>query len=78
MLEVADLVAGDKVLEPSAGTGNLIRAALGAGIFASDITAVEINHSLIAAAWGKPSRKPKPCMGIFWSKTAILASLTKS
>lgn len=49
MMEWADLTAGDKVLEPSAGTGNLIRAAMAHGIFQSDITAVEIDEKKASA-----------------------------
>ena len=44
--DLADLTAGDTVLEPSAGTGQLIKAAISRGIFRSDITAVEINGKL--------------------------------
>jgi len=43
MAEAAELTAGDKVLEPSAGTGNLVRAAIACGVFRADITAVEID-----------------------------------
>jgi phospholipid N-methyltransferase len=46
MAETADLFAGEKVLEPSAGTGNLIEAVISQGIFKSDICAVEINKPL--------------------------------
>jgi len=46
MAETADLFAGEKVLEPSAGTGNLIEAIISQGIFKSDICAVEINKPL--------------------------------
>ena len=42
--ELADLTAGDKVLEPSAGSGALIKAVIELGIFRSDITAVEIRR----------------------------------
>lgn len=49
MTELADITSGDKVLEPSAGTGNLIAAALGAGAFESDVVAVEINVQLSEA-----------------------------
>lgn len=49
MMVLADLTAGDKVLEPSAGTGNLIQAALSHGIFNADITAVEIDPKKAAA-----------------------------
>lgn len=43
MMVLADLTCGDKVLEPSAGTGNLVQAALSHGIFRDDIVAVEID-----------------------------------
>jgi predicted RNA methylase len=43
MCQWADLTAGDTLLEPSAGTGNLIRAAVESGIFRADIVAVEID-----------------------------------
>lgn len=49
MMEHADLCSGLTVLEPSAGTGNLIRAAMMHGIFRSDITAVEIDPKKAAA-----------------------------
>lgn len=49
MCKEADLTAGDKVLEPSAGTGQLIRAAMAFGIFQSDIVAVEIDPKKAAA-----------------------------
>lgn len=42
----ADLLSGQRVLEPSAGTGNLARAAVQQGIFWSHITAVEINERM--------------------------------
>lgn len=44
MAEAADLFPGCRLLEPSAGTGNLIRAAR--AVAACDVTAVEINLSL--------------------------------
>ena len=37
---------GMEVLEPSAGTGALLRAIAGAGVDPADVTAVEINHRL--------------------------------
>lgn len=46
LVELSDMACGDKVLEPSAGTGNLIRAAMEHGIFHGDITAVEIDYRL--------------------------------
>jgi predicted RNA methylase len=49
MMVLADLTAGDTVLEPSAGTGNLVRAALSHGVFLSDILAVEIDVKKAAA-----------------------------
>jgi protein-L-isoaspartate O-methyltransferase len=49
MMVLADLTSGDKVLEPSAGTGNLVLAALAHGIFRDDITAVEIDPKKAAA-----------------------------
>lgn len=53
VVELAELTAGDKVLEPSAGTGQLVKEAISAGIFRSDITAVEINGKLagMLATW---------------------------
>lgn len=41
--KMADLIAGDTILEPSAGNGNLIRAAISQGVFQSDVVAVEID-----------------------------------
>lgn len=49
MVARADLKPGDKVLEPSAGDGALIRAALNAGIRPRDIWAYEIDERLRAA-----------------------------
>jgi protein-L-isoaspartate O-methyltransferase len=46
MAETADLFAGERVLEPSAGTGNLLRTIIQHGIFESDCVAVEINQAL--------------------------------
>lgn len=46
MIELADLCAGDRVLEPSAGTGNLCKVAIAAGVFKSDLVAVEVNSKL--------------------------------
>lgn len=57
VVELADIRDGQRILEPSAGTGNLLRA-LGdvmAGDF-SNVCAVEINSSLVAnltAGWPK-------------------------
>lgn len=56
MMVAADLTAGDKVLEPSAGTGNLITAAKIHGIFGGDITAIEIDESKIPALWNMAGR----------------------
>ena len=94
MAETAALFAGDKVLEPSAGTGNLLRAIIAQGIFQSDCTAVEINQELAKrlahdpkTSWYMDTRRQrililsrllKLCAGILWSKTATLASSTKS
>lgn len=44
MMEHADLCAGMTMLEPSAGSGNLIRAAMSHGIFSGNIVAVEIDQ----------------------------------
>lgn len=41
--ETAGLIAGDKVLEPSAGDGSLLISAIQHGVFKADICAVEIN-----------------------------------
>lgn len=49
MADLADLTAGDKVLEPSAGTGNIVKAVIGRGIFKSDVTAVELNPDMAKA-----------------------------
>lgn len=46
VVELAEITAGDKVLEPSAGTGNLVRSIIEHGAFASDVVAVEINGAL--------------------------------
>src|SRR6185369_5544088 len=48
MIERAGLLCGRRILEPSAGTGNLVRAALNAatGADCCRIVAVEINSSL--------------------------------
>lgn len=43
MAEVAELFAGETLLEPSAGNGQLIEAAITSGIFAEDILAIEID-----------------------------------
>lgn len=47
MARMADLMAGQTVLEPSAGTGQLARAAVRYGIFWSHITCIEANPKLI-------------------------------
>jgi hypothetical protein len=44
--ELCDLTAGDTLLEPSAGEGALIKAAVSMGVFRSDITAVEVQPRL--------------------------------
>lgn len=49
MCQWADLTAGDKLLEPSAGTGRLIHAALSSGILQSDIVAVEVDPKKASA-----------------------------
>jgi phospholipid N-methyltransferase len=49
MVRRADLAPGHRVLEPSAGTGALLRAIAGAGVDPTDVTAVEINHRLAEA-----------------------------
>jgi len=48
MVEYADLEPGQRVLEPSAGTGNLLKKAFDActGVDCGTFTAVEINHAL--------------------------------
>lgn len=46
MAELADIQPGQRILEPSAGTGNLIRAMLAAQPEGLDIVAVELNHDL--------------------------------
>jgi phospholipid N-methyltransferase len=46
MAELAELTAGDTVLEPSAGTGNIVKAIRSRGIFRDHCTAVEINRQL--------------------------------
>lgn len=46
MADLADLCAGDRVLEPSAGTGNLLQAIKMRGIFAEDLQGIEINTDL--------------------------------
>jgi predicted RNA methylase len=45
MVQLADLNPSHTLLEPSAGTGNLIRAAMLAGVKVENITAVEIDES---------------------------------
>jgi phospholipid N-methyltransferase len=49
MVRRADLEPGHKVLEPSAGTGPLLRAIAAAGVDPADVTAVEINRRLAEA-----------------------------
>lgn len=46
MADSAELCAGDRVLEPSAGTGRILGAVIERGIFRSDCVAVEINLQL--------------------------------
>lgn len=46
MAELADIQPEQRILEPSAGTGNLIRAMLAAQPEGLDIVAVELNHDL--------------------------------
>lgn len=46
MADLAELTAGDTVLEPSAGTGNIVKAIRSRGIFRDHCTAVEINRQL--------------------------------
>lgn len=43
LVELSDVVSGDKVLEPSAGKGALLEAVIAHGVFRSDITAVDID-----------------------------------
>lgn len=52
----ADLCSGDKVLEPSAGTGSLIKAVRQLGVFKDDICAVEINPTLSNALESQAGR----------------------
>lgn len=54
--ELADLTAGDKVLEPSAGTGALVQAVRALGIFREDVTAVEVNRALADRLQDKAGR----------------------
>lgn len=54
--ELAECCAGDKVLEPSAGTGRLIDAMVSLGVFRSDVTAVEINQQLAEALESKAGK----------------------
>ena len=54
MVEMAGIEPGDRVLEPSAGTGNILRAIKGAGIAGDNgsdprVVAVEINRALADA-----------------------------
>jgi protein-L-isoaspartate O-methyltransferase len=54
MVEMASIEPGDRVLEPSAGTGNILRAIKGAGIAGDNgsdprVVAVEINRALADA-----------------------------
>ena len=48
MVDLADLCAGDKVLEPSGGTGVLVKEIKTRGIFKDDLFAVEVNFKLAA------------------------------
>ncbi len=50
MVQYLQLEGGETVLEPSAGTGNLVAALLGAGCPASDITGIELHHALATTA----------------------------
>jgi phospholipid N-methyltransferase len=43
MMDAAELAPGLRVLEPSAGTGNLVRAMLARGVRAEDVTACEVS-----------------------------------
>jgi protein-L-isoaspartate O-methyltransferase len=49
MVRRADLAPGHRVLEPSAGTGALLRAISAAGVDVAHVTAVEINQRLAEA-----------------------------
>lgn len=51
--DLADLSPGDRVLEPSAGTGNLLQAIIERGVFKSDCVAIEINRDLFRALANK-------------------------
>lgn len=73
MAELANITAGAKILEPSAGTGALL-APLATHPHADtlDITAIEINHALATALSAKPS--PTAQRIICADFTATLAS----
>lgn len=43
MVELAEIAPGQRILEPSAGTGNLLRRLIGLDV---DVVAVEINHNM--------------------------------
>jgi phospholipid N-methyltransferase len=46
MVDLAEIEPGDRVMEPSAGTGNILREILNTGIANITVDAVEINHAL--------------------------------
>jgi len=52
MVDIADIQAGECVLEPSAGTGNLVQAVVDAGID-TEILAYEINGALVQKLAGR-------------------------
>jgi len=64
--------AGHSILEPSAGTGAILAALPNVRPFGS-VTAVEINAKLAASL---EQVADETIVEIFWSKTAILVSLT--
>lgn len=49
MVEESGIMAGARVLEPSAGTGVIVKQLIEHGIFRTDVTAVEINPELCKA-----------------------------
>ena len=56
MIEAAEIDQGMRILEPSAGTGNILRA-IAEAANPADITAIEINHKLadsLSKSWNGP------------------------
>lgn len=71
MAECLDIRNGDSILEPHAGTGNLLQAVFDAGANIEQVRAVEINHQLLDATRQRfPELVSYQSDFLEWAKTA--------